>query len=433
MIRLSSKSLNRSAVISIAAMGLLSPLARAQVLPHHTAPVIPVQNPPFPHPVLAPYFVQITAGNYHTCALRSDNRVYCWGRDDVGQLGIAPTVKCQPGLLANNCINQPTFNRVLATQIDAGFDHTCTILSLHATCWGLSNMGQDGNAYGDTSANGPVPVSGNLNFTRISAGGNSTCGVVNQLAIYCWGDMPPNQNTGNPTPQQLYVSATPIATLAVGSQYACAMTQGTVVNCFGMNQVGQAGGPPFIPTNFGNQIINVPNPVVNPPGPSLQLGPVANVYTQASYTCVVLTNGAAQCFGIGPEGELGNGSSGPGTWSFTPQPVGSGIAFASAPGSFSTGLTHACAIDTSGAAWCWGSGIFGELGNGTSGVFALPQRVQGNHVFRLIAAGSQHTCAVDTVNQIYCWGATSFGQLGNQQIFSGFWPTPYPTNPLNDN
>jgi alpha-tubulin suppressor-like RCC1 family protein len=433
MIRLSYRSLARSAVFSIAAMGLLSPLAGAQVLPRRAAPVGPVQSPiPIPRPVLAPYFVQLTAGNYHTCALRSDNRVYCWGRDDVGQLGIPPKVACQTGGPVN-CINQPTYNRVSATQIDAGFDHTCSIFNFKATCWGLSNMGQDGYAYGDTSANGPIPVSGNLNFTRISAGGNATCGVVNQLAMYCWGDMPPNQNSGTPTPQQLYVSATPIATLAVGSQYACAMTQGTVVNCFGMNQIGQAAAPPFTPTYINGQFINMPNIVINPPGPPLQLGPVANVYTQALYTCVVLTNAAAQCFGINSDGELGNGASGPGTWSFTPQPVGSGIAFASAPGSFSTGLTHACAIDTSGAAWCWGSGIYGELGNGTSGVFPTPQRVSGNHVFRLIAAGSQHTCAVDTVNQIYCWGATTSGQLGNQQIFSGYYPTPYPTNPPNDN
>jgi alpha-tubulin suppressor-like RCC1 family protein len=429
MIRLSSKSLNRSAVISIAAMGLLSPLAWAQVLPHHTAPVIPVQNPPFPRPVLAPYFVQITAGNYHTCALRSDNRVYCWGRDNVGQLGIPPRAICQGSV--PNCINQPTYNGLSATQIDAGFDHTCLIFNSKATCWGLSDRGQDGNAYGDTSANGPVAVSGNLSFTRISAGGNTTCGVVNQLAMYCWGDMPPNQISGIPTPQQLYVSATPISSVSVGQMYACAMTQGTVVNCFGLNEQGQAAAPPWITPNPGVQVPNIPNFVINPPGPSLQLAPVANVYTQALYTCVVLTTGAAQCFGLNPDGELGNGASG--TWSFTPQPVGSGIAFASAPGSFSTGPTHACAIDTSGAAWCWGSGIYGELGNGTSGVFPTPQRVSGNHVFRLIAAGAQHTCAVDTVNQIYCWGATSSGQLGNQQIFSGYYPTPYPTNPLNDN
>lgn len=65
-----------------------------------------------------------------------------------------------------------------------------------------------------------------------------------------------------------------------------------------------------------------------------------------------------------------------------------------------------CALDSDQRAWCWGAGLFGNLGSGETPSFALePQRVAGEHVFQsLAAASSAGSCAVDTEGKLWCWG-----------------------------
>ena len=92
--------------------------------------------------------------------------------------------------------------------------------------------------------------------------------------------------------------------------------------------------------------------------------------------------------------------------------------------SVSAGGQHACAIEagtstTPGAAWCWGSDGFGQLGNGSAipaagGVErdSVPQLVAGGNAFMKIYAGEYHTCALTATGTAYCWGRNDLGQLG---------------------
>ncbi|HET7023601.1 MAG TPA: hypothetical protein VFI39_00170 [Gemmatimonadales bacterium] len=73
----------------------------------------------------------------------------------------------------------------------------------------------------------------------------------------------------------------------------------------------------------------------------------------------------------------------------------------------SVGFTHACALDATGQAWCWGS-----WGGGNS-PFYVPNRVAGGHTFQQIAAGETHTCGLDTAGVSWCWGEAYGGALGN--------------------
>ena len=89
----------------------------------------------------------------------------------------------------------------------------------------------------------------------------------------------------------------------------------------------------------------------------------------------------------------------------------------------SAGLEHTCGVTTSGAAYCWGSNLFGELGTGVttgpeqcrSGPVSLsqpracapsPVAVAGGLRFNAVSAGYAYTCGVTTNGAAYCWGDT---------------------------
>ena len=96
---------------------------------------------------------QISAGSFHTCAIASDNKAYCWGSGTSGQLGdnlytnsSIPVAVNTTGVLAGKTIKQ----------ISNGSSHTCAIASDDkAYCWGIGTSGQLGN---NSAANSSVPV-----------------------------------------------------------------------------------------------------------------------------------------------------------------------------------------------------------------------------------------------------------------------------------
>lgn len=64
--------------------------------------------------------------------------------------------------------------------------------------------------------------------------------------------------------------------------------------------------------------------------------------------------------------------------------------------SLSSGGAHTCGLTASGAAYCWGSGRYGRLGNGDSDNRLVPTPVAGDLTFTAITAGNAHTCGLTT-------------------------------------
>jgi alpha-tubulin suppressor-like RCC1 family protein len=79
----------------------------------------------------------------------------------------------------------------------------------------------------------------------------------------------------------------------------------------------------------------------------------------------------------------------------------------------SVGYAHRCGVTTAGAAYCWGSNGFGQLGDETRTGRSRPVLVAGGVQFTIVDAGSFHTCGVTAAGVAYCWGANSSGQLGD--------------------
>ncbi len=74
-------------------------------------------------------------------------------------------------------------------------------------------------------------------------------------------------------------------------------------------------------------------------------------------------------------------------------------------GKIASGLNHTCAIDRSGALYCWGNGVNGELGDGAGVYRDVPTRVTGLGTVKAVAAGSWDSCAIDSADALWCWGS----------------------------
>ena len=80
--------------------------------------------------------------------------------------------------------------------------------------------------------------------------------------------------------------------------------------------------------------------------------------------------------------------------------------------SVNAGILHTCGVTTSSDALCWGAGLNGRLGNGSTADSNVPVWVVGALEFSLVSAGGSGTCGAAT-SGAYCWGFNQPGQLGN--------------------
>jgi alpha-tubulin suppressor-like RCC1 family protein len=145
------------------------------------------------------------------------------------------------------------------------------------------------------------------------------------------------------------------------------------------------------------------------------MGTLTSVQTGDATTCAVNTSGAGFCWGYGPSGQLGNGDT---KSAFTPVPVSGGVDF----NVIAPGQDHTCGLTTSGAAYCWGANDNGQLGDNTHTPHLTPALVVGGHTFTSITSGLG-TCAISTDSTAYCWGLIQgAGGFGNSSV-----PTPLNT------
>jgi alpha-tubulin suppressor-like RCC1 family protein len=126
----------------------------------------------------------------------------------------------------------------------------------------------------------------------------------------------------------------------------------------------------------------------------------------SEFSCgVTTTSGASYCWGDNLSGEVGDGTS---IDRGEPTALGGSLDFSTV----AAGNEYACGL-VAGTAYCWGDNYLGQLGDGTTSPHATPQQVTGGLQFADIAAGSFHACGLTSGGVLYCWGANTSGELGN--------------------
>ena len=251
---------------------------------------------------------QIAAGaGVHTCALLSDATIACWGGNGFGQLGTSDTAERNiPVAITGGALAGKTI-----TQIAVGGGHSCALFSdSTVACWGNNLLGQLGiGSYSDSHI--PVAVTGGAldskTVTQISAGSQHTCALLSDATIACWGANNDGQLGTGITSRDINVPVAvyegsnaghTVTRITASGYHTCAVLSDGTVSCWGRNEYGQLGTGDT--TNS-----NTPLAVT---GGALTGKTVTRVSAGREHTCALLANGTVACWGMSHTGRLGNGS-----------------------------------------------------------------------------------------------------------------------------
>ena len=363
-------------------------------------------------------FREVSAGHFHSCGVTSDNRAYCWGYNESGQLGTGSTdgpEECEGAGGPFSCSTHPALvaGGHHFIQVSVAETHSCGITTDNqAYCWGSDADGKLGNGAAGNSLV-PVPVAGGRQFRQVEAGFGHTCGVTSGNRAFCWGGNSSGElGDGTTTSRQVPVAVAGglsfqrVSTSTGGHGFTCGVTTDNRAFCWGDNRSGQVGD--------STQAHRRVRPV--PVSGNRQF---RQVDAGDAHACGATLDTKAFCWGDGRGGELGNGKT---YVSFWPRRVAGRIPFERV----TAGTTQSCAIGSSdGRAYCWGSNNSGQLGDGSVDTIRLtPVAVNGGISFAQLSAGFIHTCGTSTDGRAFCWGDGFFGQLGNGSQEDAHSPTP---------
>jgi alpha-tubulin suppressor-like RCC1 family protein len=274
---------------------------------------------------------------------------------------------------------------------------------------GVGGAGAGGAGGGGDGGGGDAPSGRPIMLAQVAAKADAACGVTPDGKLACWGDNTNGGLAGEPVADAIAPTwiddATDWAEVTLGSQHACARKSSGEIVCWGNDLNGALGSSATqgVGDNFPPVAIDV-------------AGPWQRVSAELEHSCAIHMDGTLYCWGKIEVSEAAH----------APVQVGTDTDWAT----LATGGQHACAIKASGALYCWGSNYKGQLGQGgelptsTTGVLQseAPLQVGTDTDWVDVACGDKHVCARKQSGAIYCFGENLDGQLGD----SGFDPSTSP-------
>jgi hypothetical protein len=270
-------------------------------------------------------FTQVSAGCFHTCGVKADGTLACWGRNEDGQA-------------------TPPAGTFI--QVSAGIRHTCGVKTDGTlACWGWNEYGQ------------ATPPAGT--FSQVSAGGEHTCGVKTGSTLACWGD-------------NMFGQAAPpggtFTQVSAGALHTCGVKTDGTLACWGSNAFGEAAPPGGTFTQVSAGALHTCAVKTDdtlacwghdeggraaPPD-----GSFSQVTAGGNHTCGVKRDGTLACWG---RNEYGQATPPAGTFT-----------------QVSAGGMHTCAVKTDGTLACWGLNEDGRATPPTSTLTPTPIPGEGN-------------------------------------------------------
>jgi len=362
-------------------------------------------------------YASIGVGGRHTCAVSTDNVLYCWGYNGDGQLGLGAGASGSGPVYA---VPQPSAvtGALSFLEVNSGSFHTCAwTLSFNPYCWGKNVDGRVGNG-SLAQVNAPAHLSGANVFRRISGGGTHSCGITLADRVLCWGFARDGQ-VGAGVPAADVVSSPAEVSgdlrwgqVSAGELHSCGITNNGETYCWGVNlrgQIGDAGtADRFVPTVVAG-------------GHSF-----VRVTAGGDHSCALENDGTAWCWGSNTFGQLGDGSVADAT---VPTLVAGGLTFES----ISAGLNYTCGVlgsptlpgadPVGGAVYCWGRNQAGQLGDGSQLQRTVPTPIANGLAFLSVSTGDQTSCGITGNNLAFCWGDNQYGQIGDGTTIRRLVPT----------
>ncbi len=263
----------------------------------------------------------------------------------------------------------------------AGDEHSC---ALHADgvvqCWGSNSFGQLGvDDVASTSTPVTVQLPAGAQAVAIDTGAFHTCAVMRDHSVYCWGYNGWGSLGIGDLPSQVIpalVTLAPSAAVAsdvtAGGFTTCVLLSDGSAQCWGRNQYAEVGDATRI-------MRNTPTPVTG-------IVDAVDIDAGTNHVCALRSVGRAQCWGRATDGRTGD-------------PTFANVAEVSAGGA------HTCMRTTVGGLRCWGVNTYGQL---------TPNNIEAG--ITRVSTGGAHTCVATGGGVVLCWGEAGFGQLGVSSV-----------------
>ncbi|MCA9524408.1 MAG: hypothetical protein KC609_25745 [Myxococcales bacterium] len=336
-------------------------------------------------------WASVSAGDDFTCAIEKTSlALYCWGSDKYGQLGAGATD--QTGSTKRKIGSSKWLS------VSLGTSHACGIIqdsqnpdrgTLH--CWGRNNQRQLGQGADTDDKDAPSPV-GSALWWDVKAGSSHNCGRQIDNKMYCWGNGSYGKlGKASPTAagDPLKVTDNEWTMVTAGSNQSCGLV-GTSLYCLGNNTDGELG-------------IGAPGDSVNAT-PQLITGQWKFVASGSGATCAIRSDDTLQCWGNTFNGQVGNGLLG---WVIEPSNLQSWPTFSM----LSAGFRATCGLTTGSLLYCFGDNESGQLADDTTLQKREPTK-SNDDLWLKISLSQKHGCAIRNDNKGFCWGGNIRGQLG---------------------
>ena len=249
-------------------------------------------------------FVSINSGGFHTCGLREDGSVICWGVEveEHSYLGVGQT-------------SPPESERFVS--ISSGWNHSCGLREDGtAVCWGPEPSSGSFGGWDETpeepfawidAAGGytcgqhlgggvecwggwsdvvilPSPYPGWSNrFADFSAAGGHSCGLWSNGTAVCWGIL-------NDVPMKgTWMGERQFTAISSGSDHTCAIElDGDAIVCWGNDDYGQSSPP-------GGMHLDGPEAITEQL--SRSDGPLTAISSGGSHACGLAKDETVRCWG----------------------------------------------------------------------------------------------------------------------------------------
>lgn len=371
--------------------------------------------------------IAVSAGQYLSLALASDGTVYSWGTNYYGTLGIgssAPALLYSPYPVRVK-INKEGANLENVVAVSAGNDIATALLDDGSIfSWGKVQYDTYYANFPNDYTTLPIQVKEISELTSKASSISIASGNFHDLSLtakgnlYAWGHNFYTQlGTGSGNNSERYPSVvlndptkalfSNVTAMSGGNSHSLALKSNGRVWAWGDRQFGQIGDNTSVVGNepFPAQVKTISGSLTN----------IAAVASGGYHNLALTASGGIWSWGDNAYGALGLGNFG--GINNLAMPITLGVLKNVI--AISAGAHHSMALCSDGSVWSWGDNVYGQLGQGNSGVGtgkSSPVQVLGpgeagflNNI-AAIACGQYSSYALTSDGQVYAWGKNDVGQ-----------------------
>jgi len=355
-------------------------------------------------------WTKIASGALFSVAIRSDGLLFAWGNNQGGQLGFGDTV---------NRSSPTQVGTSSWSQIAAGDSHVVAVRSDSTLwSWGSNTLGQlglvsAGNATGDTiNRSSPVQIGSVNTWSKVSAAMSQSFAIRADASLYVWGNNALYGMLGfgdvanKSSPVQITVPLVSWSQIAAGNTSTAGIDNLGRLYTWGNNTGGQLGGA-------GNG--STAGSVAHRSSPS-QVGATSWTAIATGLTAMAGVDnlGKLYTWGVNTSGELGDGNLVAVARS-APLQISTATGFSWTQVNARFGTVYA--ITTANVLWAWGlNNTSGGLGDGTTIGKSSMVTVTGGGTYVNAMPGSHGMAIMASTFALQAWGLNNGGQIGDNTV-----------------